>query len=85
MFEAQQHLDSTRLNFSDGGLFVLNVAIAFIMFGVALEIKVRHFLELVKNPKPVLLGETSQFVFLPLIITILVFIPDLSPVGLVRF
>lgn len=74
MFEALQLLDAIRLNFSDGGLFILNIAIAFIMFGVALEIKVSHFLELAKNPKPVLLGVASQFVLLPLITTILVFV-----------
>ncbi|HSV88662.1 MAG TPA: bile acid:sodium symporter family protein [Bacteroidales bacterium] len=73
MFEALQLIDATRLNFSEGGLFILNIAIAFIMFGVALEIKVDHFLELIKNPKPVLLGVVSQFVLLPFITTALVF------------
>jgi len=74
MFEALQLMDATRLNFSDGGLFILNIAIAFIMFGVALEIKTGHFLELIKNPKPVILGVVSQFVLLPFITTSLVFL-----------
>ncbi len=66
MFEALQKMDSTVLNFSDGGLFILNLTIAFIMFGVALEIKVSHFMELIKRPKPVVVGVVSQFILLPI-------------------
>ena len=40
MFEALQAMDAAKLNFSQGGLLVLNITIAIIMFGVALEIKV---------------------------------------------
>lgn len=72
MFEALQKIDSITLNFSDGGLFVLNLTIAFIMFGVALEIKISHFLELIKRPKPVIIGVVSQFILLPLLTFLLV-------------
>lgn len=66
MFEALQKMDSTVLNFTEGGLFILNITIAIIMFGVALEIKVSHFVELLKKPKPVIVGVVSQFILLPL-------------------
>lgn len=72
MFEALQKMDGARLNFSDGGLLVLNIAIAVIMFGVALEIKVSHFKELFKKPKPVIVGFLSQFLVLPLLTFLLV-------------
>ncbi len=52
----------------------MNVAIAFIMFGVALSIKPEHFKTLVLNPKPVILGVISQYVLLPALTFLLVMI-----------
>ncbi len=52
----------------------MNVAIAFIMFGVALSIKPQHFKTLVLNPKPVILGVISQYVLLPALTFLLVMI-----------
>lgn len=65
MKEALEVLDNVRLNFSPSGLFALNVTIAFIMFGVALEIKIKHFKDIIKKPKSALVGILSQFVLLP--------------------
>lgn len=65
MIETLQQLDSIRLNFSQGGLMVLNVTLAFIMFGVALEIKPENFRDIFKNPKSAIVGIVSQFVLLP--------------------
>jgi BASS family bile acid:Na+ symporter len=62
MFESLQAMDSASLNFSQGGLFVLNITIGIIMFGVALEIKMSHFKELLKKPIPIIVGILSQFV-----------------------
>ncbi|HOZ31142.1 MAG TPA: bile acid:sodium symporter family protein [Bacteroidales bacterium] len=72
MFEALKAMDSANLNFSQGGLLVLNIAIAVIMFGVALEIKIQHFKDLLLNPKPVIIGFLAQFLILPLLTLILV-------------
>jgi BASS family bile acid:Na+ symporter len=72
MLEALQAMDKARLDFSDGGLLVLNITIAIIMFGVALEIKVSNFKELFKHPKPVILGVVSQFFLLPLLTFLLI-------------
>ncbi len=65
MLESLKLLDDIRLNFSPQSLFILNLTIAFIMFGVALQIKVEHFKRLVKNPKSTITGFLSQFLLLP--------------------
>lgn len=67
MFEALQAMDAAKLEFSQGGLLILNIAIAVIMFGVALEIKMQHFKELLAKPKPVIVGFISQFLILPML------------------
>jgi BASS family bile acid:Na+ symporter len=66
MFEAFKALDSVKLNFSPDSLFVLNLTIAFIMFGVALELKPVHFRNLALNPKAAVVGAVSQFIMMPL-------------------
>lgn len=65
MKEALEVLDNVRLNFSQSGLLALNITIAFIMFGVALDIKIQHFKDLIMKPKPAIVGVISQFILLP--------------------
>lgn len=65
MFEALSSIDDIRLNFSEGGLLYMNITLAAIMFGVALEIRVENFRKLFFNPRPALLGIFSQFLLLP--------------------
>lgn len=72
MNQTLQSLDSIRLNFSPEGLTLLNVSLAIIMFGVALELKVEHFRALYRNPKPAIVGLLSQLVVLPVITLIAV-------------
>jgi len=72
MFEALQAMDKVRLDFTGGGLLILNITIAIIMFGVALEIKPAHFRELLRKPRPVVVGFLSQFVLLPALTFLLV-------------
>jgi len=62
-----ESLDHIRLNFSPESLYMLNIALAIIMFGVALEIKLQHFKDIIRDPKSVIIGFFSQFVVLPLI------------------
>jgi BASS family bile acid:Na+ symporter len=61
-----QDFTNLQIAFSPESLFVLNLSIAFIMFGVALGIKKSEFVEIRQNPKSVIVGSLSQFVFLPL-------------------
>ncbi|MBN1599415.1 MAG: bile acid:sodium symporter family protein [Bacteroidales bacterium] len=73
MHESLLQLDKIRLNFSTEGLLVLNLTLAFIMFGVALGIKFEHFKELWNNKRYPILGFISQFFVLPAV-TVLVII-----------
>ena len=81
MQETLQELDHIRLNFSPESLHLINIALAFIMFGVALEIKTAHFKKLVQDPKSAIIGFTSQFLVLPFLtfILVVVFQKFLSP------
>jgi BASS family bile acid:Na+ symporter len=59
------NIDDIKINFDSSGLWVLNIAIAIIMFGVALGITIKDFKHLFKNPKIVFVGVLSQFFLLP--------------------
>jgi len=65
-------LDHIRLNFSAGGVHTLNIALAFIMFGVALDINLSHFKSVITKPKSFITGVFSQFVLLPALTFLLV-------------
>jgi len=58
-------IDSIKINFDTEGLWILNIALAVIMFGVALSIKIDDFKLLIKKPKILLVGVFSQFFLLP--------------------
>lgn len=65
-------LDQVKINFDSAGLWVLNIALAVVMFGVALGIKVDDFKQLLKTPKLLFVGILSQFVLLPLLTYVLI-------------
>jgi BASS family bile acid:Na+ symporter len=65
MSETLKALDDVKLNFSPEGLQLLNIIIGIIMFGVALELKGKNFVEVITNPKPVIIGILMQFLILP--------------------
>lgn len=60
-------IDSIEINFATDALWMLNIALTIIMFGVALDIKIADFKRLLKNPKIVFVGVFSQFILLPLL------------------
>jgi len=72
-------LDWIWLNFTKGGLLFMNITLALIMFGIALQIKIEHFKLLLVSPKPVILGFLSQFLALPLFTFLLVLIIQPTP------
>jgi len=74
MLESLKVLDTIQLNFTQESLFVLNLTLAFIMFGVALEIKPEHFRKVALNPKSTIVGFFSQFFFLPAVTFIMIII-----------
>ncbi|MBT8265259.1 MAG: bile acid:sodium symporter family protein [Bacteroidia bacterium] len=60
-------LDEVQIHFDSNGLMILNIALAVVMFGVALGITIDDFKNLLKQPKLVILGVISQFIVLPLV------------------
>jgi len=62
--EAIRNLDALNVTMN-GGSTLLNVVLAFVMFGVALGIKPATFIDIIKNPKSILTGITCQLVLLP--------------------
>lgn len=74
-----QDIDSLEINFDNEGLWVLNIALAIIMFGVALGITLDDFKRLIKSPKILITGIVSQFIILPLITFILVLLVKPMP------
>lgn len=78
MHNSLEVLDHVRLNFSAGGVHTLNIALAFIMFGVALDINLSHFKEILSKPKSFFTGVFSQFILLPALTFALVISFDLT-------
>tara|TARA_R110002073_G_scaffold306012_5_gene475170 strand:+ start:11393 stop:12343 length:951 start_codon:yes stop_codon:yes gene_type:complete len=58
-------IDNIKINFDTESLWILNIALAIIMFGVALAITTDDFKRLIKKPKILLVGIFSQFILLP--------------------
>jgi BASS family bile acid:Na+ symporter len=58
-------VDQIRLNFNPSSLFLLNVVLGFIMFGISLSLKIQDFRYVFKNPIPFLIGILSQFLLFP--------------------
>jgi BASS family bile acid:Na+ symporter len=72
-------LDKSTLNFNQDSLLLLNLSLAIIMFGVALDLKISDFRYIAKNPKSFALGILSQFFFLPLLTLVLIYIIQPPP------
>ena len=72
MYEQLLILDDVRINFSANGMHVVNIVLAFVMFGVALGIRAQMFKNVFKYPKSVLIGFFSQVVGLPAMTFLLV-------------
>jgi bile acid:Na+ symporter, BASS family len=72
-------LDHVRLNFSPSGLVFLNIALSFIMFGVALDIKIENFEEILRKPKSAIVGFISQAFLLPAFTFLLVLLLNPTP------
>jgi len=61
------------IQFSEDGLLMLNIALGFIMFGIALNIDRKEFKEITRYPKSVAVGLASQFLLLPFITFLLIY------------
>ncbi len=70
------NLTGIQIEFDPNALWLLNLALGFIMFGIALEIKPAHFKLLWESPKSVFAGLFSQFVALQLLTLTLVWLME---------
>lgn len=69
--EAIRNLDALDVTMN-GGSTLLNIVLAFVMFGVALGIKPATFVDIIKNPKSILTGIVCQLILLPALTLLLV-------------
>lgn len=67
-------INNAQLNFSPESLQVLNIVLGFIMFGIALELKLSDFKLIFSTPKAILIGLTSQLILLPLLTFLLIYV-----------
>ncbi|MBR5464773.1 MAG: bile acid:sodium symporter family protein [Alistipes sp.] len=65
MKEQLEQLNSVTINFGEGGMLIVNLILAFVMFGVALGIRPRIFKDIFVNPKSVIIGILLQWLALP--------------------
>lgn len=83
---AIKNLDHLQINFDSDSLWLANITLALVMFGVALDIKVSDFTNLLKSPKPVIIGIIAQFFLIPFVTFLLVyFINPLPSIALGMF
>lgn len=74
-----ESIDAIRINFEEGQLFFLNICLAFLMFGVALDIKVSDFTAILKKPKAPIVGLISQLILLPILTLCLIYLLKPAP------
>lgn len=67
MREQLESLSTLTINFGQGGMMIVNIILAFVMFGVALGIKTSTFKEVFQKPKSVIIGVLMQWIGLPLV------------------
>ena len=63
--EVAASIDQIDVTLNAGGMNTINIVLAFVMFGVALGIKPRIFIEVFQKPRSVLLGMACQLILLP--------------------
>lgn len=81
MKEQLESLSSVTINFGEGGMMIVNIILAFVMFGVALGIKPQTFKDVFRNPKSVIVGLLMQWIGLPAVtfIVCLILNPVITP------
>lgn len=71
MKEQLAGLDALSINFGSSGMMIVNIILAFVMFGVALGIKLDTFKDVLMKPKSLIVGVLLQWFALPFITFVL--------------
>lgn len=74
-----ESIDNITLNFSDQNIFLLNISLGIIMFGVSLKLTPDDFKMVLANPLGTFVGVLSQFVVLPVLTFIIIWILEPRP------
>jgi bile acid:Na+ symporter, BASS family len=72
-------VDEIRLNFNPASLAALNVVLAFLMFGIALDTKAEDFRRVLRMPVAMAVGIAAQFLVLPAVTFVLTLILQPGP------
>lgn len=72
-------IDQISIQFDQGFLKVINIALAIIMFGVALDIKLSQVKSILKLPKAPVIGLCIQFIALPALTMGLIYLFNPAP------
>ncbi|MEO9476478.1 MAG: bile acid:sodium symporter family protein [Cyclobacteriaceae bacterium] len=72
-------IDNITLNFSSENIFILNISLAFIMFGVAMQLSISDFKLILTQPFGTIAGLLSQFLVLPALTFIVIWILEPHP------
>ena len=73
-------VDTVLINFSEDKLAILNIAMAFLIFSVALDVRLNDFRQVVRFPKAIGVGAIAQYLIFPLLTlgVVLLFKPPVS-------
>ncbi len=69
-----ENIDSVVIVFDRNSVILLNLCVSFIMFGVALDIDLDDFKQVAKTPKLPIVGLISEYMLLPLLTLLLIYI-----------
>lgn len=72
-------IDNITLNFSAQNLAILNLSLAFIMFGVAMQLTLSDFKLILSQPIGTIAGLLSQFLVLPALTFVLIWVIEPHP------
>jgi len=67
-------IDQVKLNFNPKMIMIINFAIGLMMFGVALDMRLKDFKKILKSPKAPAIGLIAQFILLPMFTYLLILI-----------
>jgi len=74
-----ENIDQIQININSDNLWVVNFALGLVMFGIALDIKMSDFTNVLKYPKAVIRSFIGQLIFVPLVTFLLVLIIQPHP------
>lgn len=71
--------DDIALNFAPGTLTILNVVLALIMLGVALDVTLEDFRAVARRPRPMVIAIVAQLLVLPAVTFVLTLVLPVTP------